>query len=142
MTIDVEKLNALVAKADQIFIAPEGEAVLLKLLEVQEQLNLAIDAAKKKLEEAALKLDPNFRSIQADNVKVYYREYGTKFKIDESLVSQVPKELYSVETKYKVDGRAVEKWVDQHKGLPLGIQETERTKQISFTLKRGGEKDE
>ena len=135
MQINIEKLSKLVLEADKIFIDPSGEDVLVQLLELQGQVETAIEEAKKKLEEAAMRLNPDFRSIQADRVKVYYREYGSKYYIDESLISQVPKDLYTTTVKHAADGKAIDKWVDQNKGLPLGVKESERTKKISFTLK-------
>lgn len=135
--INIEKLGELTAKADEIFLSPAGEQVLIDLLEIQAQVEAAIDEAKKKLEATALKTNPNFSSIQADKVKVYYRAYGSKFYIDEAQVNLAPKELYQVENKvvYKIDTKAVEKWADAHGGMPTGIKEVERTKSISISLK-------
>src|SRR3990172_13329347 len=100
MKIDIEKLDSLKKTADKIFLEPKGEEVLLRLLEIQQQVEDAIDAAKVKLEETALKLDPNFSSIQADKIKVYYRQYGARFKIDESKIKDLPKELYNEKVSY------------------------------------------
>lgn len=135
--IDIDKLNELVVKADEIFLTPEGEKVLIKLLEIQDQVEKAIDEAKAKLETAALKANPNFSSIQANKIKVYYRAFGAKYYMDENNLHMAPKELYSAEEKitYKIDSKAVDKWIDQHGGLPTGIIEVDRKKSITFTLK-------
>src|SRR3990167_227196 len=104
-TIDIDQLEELKVQADQIFLTAAGEKVLVKLLEIQTQVETAIEEAKKKLETAALKVNPNFSSIQADKIKVYYRAYGAKYYIDEAQINLAPKELYAVETKtmYKID---------------------------------------
>lgn len=136
--IDIEKLNELKADAGKIFLTPTGEDTLVQLLEIQAQVEAAIDEAEKILEEAALKLDPNFTSIQADKIKVFYRAYGTKYAIDESHLEDVPKELYTTKTSYLPDSKAIEKYTDENKGLPLGIVEKERTKSLKFTLKKNG----
>lgn len=133
--IDIEKLKELTADAGKIFLTPTGEDTLVQLLEIQAQVEAAIEEAEKTLEEAALKLDPNFTSIQADKIKVFYRAYGTKYAIDESQLPAIPKELYTTKTTYSPDSKAVEKWVDEHKGLPVGIVEKERNKSLKFTLK-------
>src|SRR3990167_3856095 len=135
MKIDIEKLDSLKKTADKIFLEPEGEEVLLSLLEIQKQVEDAIDAAKAKLEETALKLDPNFSSIQADKIKVYYRQYGARFKIDESKVAQIPKELYSEKVTYSPIVAEIEKKVEELGGLPDGVIEPERPKQLTFSLK-------
>jgi hypothetical protein len=135
MKIDIEKLEKLVTDADKIFLTADGEDVLVQLLDIQKQVELAITAAKIKLEETALKINPNFSSIQSDRIKVYYRSYGARFRIDESYLDQVPVELYSTKVTYSPDVKAIEKYVDEHKGVPLGIDEVERPKQLSISLK-------
>lgn len=144
--IDLEKLNDLVVKADDIFLTAKGEQVLIDLIKIQEQVENAIAEAKTKLEAAALKANPNFTSIQADKVKVYYRAFGQRYYIDEAQVNLAPKELYTSEEKitYKLDTKAVDKWIDQHGGLPTGIIEVERKKSLTFGLKKdkGGNDNE
>lgn len=139
MQIDIEKLAKITAKADEIFLTPAGEQVLIDLLKIQDQVNAAIGEAKQKLEATALKVNPNFSSIQADKIKVYYRAYGSKFYIDEAQINMAPKELYEIESKvnYKIDTKAVEKWADAHGGMPTGIKEVERSKSISISFKNG-----
>lgn len=138
--IDIEKVQELTAKADEIFISPAGEQVLVDLLTIQGQVEAAIDEAKAKLEAAALKVNPNFSSIQADKIKVYYRAFGAKYYIDEAHINDAPKEFYTVESKvtYKIDTKALEKHIDATGQMPAGIIEVDRKKSISFTLKKGG----
>ena len=139
MKIDIEKLAKLVKDADQIVFSAEGEKVLVKILEIEKQVEDAKKAAKAKLEESALKLNPNFSSIRGDKVKVYYRVFGTKYKIDESLVAKVPKELYNSKVSYYAGSKAIDAWAEEHKGLPQGVIEPERIKQLTFSLKNGEE---
>lgn len=137
MQIDIEKISKLVTDSDRILFDPDGEAVLVELLKVQGQVDEAIAQAKLKIEQSALRLNPHFSSIQGDRVKVYYRAYGSRYMVDESQLKYIPKELYVAEKKvyYKVDGDAVEKWTSTHKGMPVGIHENERPKQLTFKLK-------
>lgn len=140
MNINIENLDNLKLKADKIFISPEGEEVLIQLLDLRQQVEDAIDVAKTKLEEKGLELDPNFNSIQASKVKVYYRAFGARYKIDPSFVDQLPKNLYKTSTKYDAVAEEIEKYVEGNKGLPLGIIEADRTKTLTFSLK--GQKDD
>lgn len=135
--IDVEKLAQLTADADKIFLSSDGEQVLVDLLTIQQQVEAAIDAAKAKLEETGKKLNPDFSSIQGDKVKVYYRQYGSKYKLDEALIKYVPAKLYTSKTVYSPDAKAIEEYIDEHKGLPQGVLTPERPKTISFSLKKG-----
>lgn len=141
VTIDLEKLTNLEKDADGIFMSPEGGEVLATICELEAKLKEAREKAEAILELTALKLDPEFKSIRNDKVKVYYRAYGAKYYIDEALIASTPKELYTSEVKYKVDTKAVEKWTDEHKGMPTGVVEVERKSSLSFSLKKGG-KDE
>lgn len=137
MHIDLEKLNELVVKSGDIFLTAKGESVLIDLLDIQQKVEDAITEAKTKLEAAALAANPNFTSIQANKIKVYYRSFGQKYYIDEAQITLAPKELYTAEQKttYKIDTKAVEKWIDAHGGMPTGINEVERKKTITFSLK-------
>lgn len=139
--IDIEKLNNLVTKSDEIFLSADGEQVLIDLLAIQEQVEQAITAAKLKLEQAALKANPNFSSIQANKVKVYYRAYGAKYYIDEANLNLAPKEFYTTESKitYKIDTKGLEKHIEQTGKVPAGIIEVERKKQLTFAIKKGKE---
>lgn len=138
--IDIEKLNKLITKADDIFITADGEQVLIDLLTIEQQVQEAIAQAKIKLEQAALKANPNFSSIQANKVKVYYRAYGSKYYVDEANINLAPKEFYTVESKvtYKIDTKALEKSIEQTGKVPAGIIEVERKKQLTFVLKKNG----
>jgi hypothetical protein len=142
LTIDTDKLKELVTQADKIFMSPEGDEALASLIEIEAQVKEAREAAEKTLEQAALAINPDFKSIQSDRVKVMYKTYGSRFYLDETNLDKVPKELYTTETKYKVDSKAVEKYVDEHKGIPVGINEVERTKKLSFSLKKGTDTNE
>ena len=95
MNIDIENLNKLTSEADKIFVSAEGEETLVKLLEIQMQVEHAIDTAKQILEKKALEINPNFSSIQADKVKVYYRSYGSRYKINEEELEKIPSLLQS-----------------------------------------------
>jgi len=142
MKIDIDKLNQLVVEGDKILFTAEGEAVLLELFKIQDQVEEAFKAVKLKIAETALKQDPNFTSIQGAKIKVFYRSYGSKYKIDASLVDQVPKELYEVKVSYSAKSKEIDNYAEEHGGVPYGIIETEREKQISITQKDKEVKDE
>ena len=140
LSVDTEELRSLALEGKDIFLKPEGEQALLKLLELKETVEKAIDEAKKVLEEEALKLDPNFKSIQADNIRVYYRTYGSRYKLDESKIAAIPANFYTAKTSYTVNIKEVEAFAREKGGLPDGILEIERPKQLTFSRK--GEKED
>lgn len=133
--INTEEIAKLVADGDKIFLSPDGEAPLVELLKLQKTVEEAIDITRKQLEETALAINPNFSSIQGDKVKVYYRKYGSQYTIDPSHIAELPEKLYKTQVKYSANKVAIEEFLKEHGGLPLGINEPERTKQLSITLK-------
>jgi hypothetical protein len=142
MNIDISVLVLnLKEEAGKLFLAPEGEEVLVKLLELQNQVEQAIQTVKDVLVVEGSQVNPNFTSIQADKIKVAYRSYGQRFYIDESHIELAPPELYTKEQKisYKVDSKAVEKWIDEKGRLPAGINESDRPKTLSITLKKNAQ---
>ena len=140
MIIDIEKLGALVAEGDKIFLEPEGEKVILQLEEIKKQVELAEQAIKIKLEETALRISPDFKSIQGDNIKVHYRYFGSRFYIDPHQEDRVPAELIDIIQKKVLNMKAVETYIEEKGGLPVGVAEADRKKQISFSFKgEGGE---
>jgi hypothetical protein len=136
MNIDIEKLKSLTKKADDIFLTPAGEDVLEQLLDIQDQVDRAVEDAKAKVEAAGLKLDPNFSSIQGDKIKITYRAYGPRYYVDEKMVDQLDPELYKISKRYSVNTKAVDEWTETHKGMPAGIKEVERSKKIHIGRKK------
>src|SRR5262249_3417737 len=55
------------------------------------------EAAKARLIEEGRKLNPNFKSWEADSVKVSMRAYGAKYYVSEADVDLAPKELFKTE---------------------------------------------
>lgn len=134
LIIDTDKISQLVEKSGEIMLSNEGEEYLVKLLKLQEQVEEAVKQAKKAIEDSALAISPNFKSITSDSVKISYRAYGARFKIDESYIGEIPRHLYETKTTYSVNTKEVEKYAEEH-GLPRGIVEPERQPQISIKLK-------
>lgn len=133
--IDIEKIQQLKLDADKIFLTSDGENALVQILEIEKQIEAVKEEVKSKLAEAALKLNPNFSSIQGDKVKVYYREYGAKYYVDETQATLIPEGLAEQKISYSVNSKAVEEWVERNGHMPTGIKEVERQKSISFSLK-------
>lgn len=143
ITVDTDQVAGLKKEGDKILISQDGESVILKLFELQDLIEGAIKDVKSQIEKSALELDPNFVSIQGDEIKVAYRSFGVRYKIDPQYVSQLPKELYETRVSYGANVKAIDAYVDEKGALPLGIETPERPKKISITTKKGGsdEKD-
>lgn len=112
IVIDTDELKKLAQDAGKIVLAPEGEAVLLALDEFEELLEQVRTEAKKTLEEAALALDPSFKSITSDHYKVMYKDYGSKYLVDAANVEQLPDELAETEFTVRIPGFKTVQWIN------------------------------
>jgi len=137
MNIKIEELEVLTKQADSIFLTPDGELTLLKLLDIQEQVENAVKEAKAKLEAAALALDPDFSSIQGSKIKVSYRAYGSRYAIDETLpAASLAPGLVTKKEVVSINTEAVDDFIKANGGLPFGIFEPVRNKTISISVKK------
>jgi len=136
LTIDLDNLKKLSKKGKDIFMKPEAEKELLAILEAEEQIKEIKEKAKEELEKVALKKNPNFSSIESDNVKVYYRAFGSRYRVDDPNADKLPEDLIKTEKKYKIITKEVDKFYKEHGKLPVGINEVERPKKISFNAKK------
>jgi len=133
--IDLDQLKKLSKEADGIFLKPEAEKTLISLIQYRKEVEEAIDEAKRVLEKAAIALDPNFNSLTADNIKIYYRSFGGRWVVDMSLLEYLPEDYYTKEVKIKLDTKKVEKHIKDTGKIPAGVTEIQRPKQIAFSLK-------
>jgi len=131
--INIEKIDKLVKKSDQIFFDSDGEKELIKLLDMQSQIENAISQVKEKLEEKAKQI-PNFKSIQGDKVKVYYRSFGSKYYWDKA--TDVPDNLINVQKRFYVNMKELNNYIKENGTLPVGILESQRNKIITLSYKK------
>jgi len=137
LTVDTDELSKLAQQADQILFEREAEANLIRLLEIKEQVEEMISAAKTKIEETALAINPNFKAVIGEKIRVGYQYFGgQKYLIDDSYLPYIPSELILEETKRKVDMKALVAYERQYGHLPQGIKAANRNKSISFRLKK------
>src|SRR3990167_9015609 len=123
ITVDLDELGLIVGEADKILVRRETEAKLFTLLSLRDKIEEMIDLAQKKIEEEALKLNSHFKSVEGDLIKASYRAYGQKYYLEEDKIALVPTQFYVKEmvTKFKVNSKEVEKFVEVKGGLPVGI---------------------
>ncbi len=129
MNIPIETINNLVEEADQILFTPEGEQALLQLLEVKDKVDEALDSAKKRIGEAAVKINPNFKCVVGENVKVSYRSFGSKYTIDPAKADSLPPELVKIMVKATPNAKEIDRYIAEH-GMPDGVSRAERTNQV------------
>jgi len=75
------------------------------------------------LVEEGRKLNPNFKSWEADTVKVSMRAYGAKYYVSEGDIDLAPKELFKTEATVAAPNSSVGEIVETLKaaGFPLTV---------------------
>lgn len=97
ITIDTDELAKLSASAELIKLQPEAEVTLSRILEIESQIAEIKELAKAKLLEEGRKLNPDFKSWEADTIRISMRAYGAKYYVSDSDFALAPKELYKTE---------------------------------------------
>lgn len=136
--VDLDKLKNLVEGAENILITPDAEVSILKLYEMRDKIDKAIEEAKIRIEGEALKLNPNFKSVHSDNLSIAYRAYGQRYAIEEQYLNMIPKDLYKKVVRYSPEPKNIDQYIEANEGkVPLGIAEKLREKKIVITVKKG-----
>lgn len=97
ITIDTDELGKLKADLDKIQLEPEAEETITRILELESQISELKELAKVKLLDEARKLNPNFKSWEADQVRISMRAYGAKYYVSEAEFHLAPKDLFKTE---------------------------------------------
>jgi hypothetical protein len=138
ISVDLEEIKLIAGKADKLLLEKDTEVELAKLLDLQVKIEEAITNAQKLIEEKALLINPNFKSVEGDLVKASYRAYGQKYYLEEDKIDQLPVEMYvkEVTTKYKPNSEIIDIWSEKNGGLPYGVVAPVRTKSLKISLKK------
>lgn len=97
ITIDTDELAKLQQSAETIILEVEAEETLARILELETQIAEIKETAKAKLLEEAKKLNPDFKSWEADTVRISMRAFGAKYYVSDTDFEQAPKELFKTE---------------------------------------------
>lgn len=121
-------------------VNPTYANALKVLMEFQRKIEDLMSNIKNKIYEEIIVKDPTFKGLKYEDLKITCRSYGAKYVIDESLVNTLDGSFYTMETKYKVNTKEVDKYLKEKGVLPLGISTPARKKTVSITL--GDSEDE
>lgn len=136
LTIDTDNLAKLAKNGSKIILEPDAEQAIIKLLEAQHQIESALEELKEKIADEGVKYDPNFKSVESDNLRIWYRYYGSKYSIDAGRIEELPEHLYSEKKRYYPNAKEVDKYVEEYGELPLAIIERDRSKKLSIDQKK------
>ena len=133
--LDSEEIKDICIDATTFAITAEGERSLVRLLNIQEQINAFVEQVKEEIVEKAKTIDGDFTSIKGDVLKIEYRECGSKFTLVDN--ATVKREFITLTERMAVNTKAVERFMAENNGeLPAGVQMSDRKK--SIIIKRKG----
>jgi hypothetical protein len=136
LTIDLDSLVKLTKDGSKIVLEPSAEESIIKLLKLQHKVETAIEKLKEEIASEGLKHDPNFKSVESDKLRIWYKFYGSRFEIDPNRIDEIPESLYREQKRYYPITKAIDEWTAQgEKDLPMGIVERERAKKLSIQSK-------
>lgn len=135
LVIKYDKLDLISEGCDRIVIAPDGEELLVKLLELDELVQSAISEAKRRIGLKMEAINPDLTSISSDKVKVLNRVYGAKYFVPETLADQVDPKFITRKEVISPNTAEIEKFVKSTGELPSGIGLVARNRTVSISLK-------
>jgi len=139
ITINPKDIGILQNEGGQLLFKKKAEDSLIKLLMIKEMIDSAIDNAKLQIAEAGMALDPGFKGIEGEKIRVGYRRFGEKYEYDWKKKDELGAFLTKKEY-YKVNSDKVDEYLTEVGEMPDGITEKDREKVL--TIKLMEEKDE
>ena len=138
----IVKVNAgeilkLEKDGEGIIFDPKAEDSIVRLLEIQKEVDGAIEYLKGEIERQALEFNPNFTGLKGSKIKINYSASGAKFK-DTGDVKFHREKFWTKKTVWSLDSKAIEEYKAKTYRLPKGIAEIHRKKSIRISEVKNG----
>ena len=130
--INSAELLQLEKDGETIVFNPKAEDAIMRLLEIQKEVDGVVEYLKSEIERQALEFDPNFVALKGDKIKINYSASGAKFKATGEAVKHA-KKFWTKKTTWALDSKAIEEYKEKYYRLPKGIAEVARKKSIRLT---------
>lgn len=137
--IDMDEVAMLVDRGGEFVINPNAELAILRLMEMQEILEEAMEAIKARVQEEGMALGDGFKGVQGDRISAICRQYGAKYGYRPEFAGEL-KGFLKEKVSATVDSEAVEQFIKLNGGLPRGIFENDRDHKLSISLKKERER--
>lgn len=133
VTIDTDKIKLAVDEAGNFYFKPGAEKHLKLLMEYQENLAQAMAAAQANLQAAIDENNPAVTSIVGTKIKVTRSLTGSIYGAPD--IEKVPAEFVKQAVRKFVDGKAVDKYLEEHEGkLPAGVALNNRNYRMAIKV--------
>lgn len=115
-----------------IMLNPDAENAILRLLDIQKEVDSAVNALKTEIERQALEFNPNFSSLKGEKLKINYSAAGAKYKDDGTAKNHRAK-FWKKKIVWSLDSKAIDDYRAKRYKLPAGIVEISRSKSIRLS---------
>ena len=115
-----------------IIFDSKAEDAIVRLLEIQREVDGAIEYLKSEIERQALEFNPNFTGLKGSKIKINYSASGAKFK-DVGGLTLHREPYWKKKIVWTLDSKAVEEYRNKNYRLPKGIAEVGRRKTIRIS---------
>ena len=138
----IVKVNAgeilkLEKDGEGVIFDPKSEDAIVRLLEIQREVDGAIEYLKSEIERQALEFNPNFTGLKGERIKINYSASGSKYK-DVGGVKFHRDVFWTKKTVWSLDSKAIDEYKAKYYKLPKGVQEIHRKKTIRISEVQNG----
>jgi len=130
--IYLDEISKLAEEGGKLVFKKEAEEELVKLLEIKNKIDEAIERVKEQIKQAGESILPNFKGVEGRMVKAIYSYHGAKYEIQDPQKAQG---FYRIVVYEKPDTEAIDNYVKEYGELPEGVVAKEREKSLSLRLK-------
>jgi len=127
-----DEITKLAEEGGKLVFKKEAEDELVKLLEIKNKIDEAIEKVKEQIKQAGESILPNFKGVEGKMVKAVYSYHGAKYEIQDK---EKAKGFYQEVVYNKPDTKTIDNYVKEVGELPEGIITKEREKSLSLRLK-------
>lgn len=117
-------------------VNPDAESAIVRLLNIQTEVNKAVELLKEEIERQALEFNPDFSAIKGEKVKINYSAAGAKYK-DNGGAKFHSSKFWKKKITWSLDSKAIDAHRAKYYRLPAGITEVDRKKTIRITVSEG-----
>ena len=135
----IVKVNAgeilkLEKNGESIIFDSKAENAIVRLLEIQKEVNGAIEYLKSEIERQALEFNPNFTGLKGSKIKINYSASGAKYKdVSEGELKSHRKAFWSKKIVWSLNSKAIDEYRAKFYKMPRGIAEAHRKKTIRIS---------
>ena len=135
--VNAGELLKLEKDGEGIIFDPKAEDAIVRLLEIQREVDGAIEYLKSEIERQALEFNPNFTGLKGSKIKINYSASGAKYR-DTGEVKFHREKFWTKKTVWSLDSKAIEEYKAKNYKLPRGIAEAHRKKTVRISEVQNG----